>query len=66
MTSEHDEALLERYRRLRVAAQRVVEEAEAVGNNEQPMAGIKPYLLRNLRRELSGEPQPSGMWMSVS
>ena len=65
MTSEH-EALQRRYDRLRISAQRVVEEAEAIGNREQPMAGITPYLLRNLRRELSGEPQPSGMWMSVS
>jgi hypothetical protein len=64
--SDADAALEERYRRLRAVAERVVNQAEAVGTREHPMAGVKPHLLRNLRRELDGEPQPNGLWMSVS
>jgi hypothetical protein len=48
-----------RYERLRVAAQRVVDEAEAVGNAEHPLCGVKPWHIKVLRRELAGEVQHS-------
>jgi hypothetical protein len=65
LTSE--QALLKRYHRLLVIAERIVSEATAVGDPERPMAGIAPHLLRDLRREIEGEPQPSAFaTMSVS
>jgi hypothetical protein len=66
-TDQRYEALRERHLRLRRAAEAVVEQAEAVGTRQQPMCGVKPHLIRNLRRELAHEPQPSGFFtMSVS
>lgn len=57
--------LAERYRRLRVVAQAVIDEARAVGTPEHPRAGIPAHVLRGLRRELEGEPHPSSFHMSV-
>lgn len=54
---EKYEALRDQHRRLRAAAHAVVDNATAVGNRENPMAGIAPHILRDLRRELTGEPQ---------
>jgi hypothetical protein len=54
-------ALAERYRRLRVVAQRVVDEAEAVGNPETPMCAVPPHRIKVLRRELEGRPQPTSL-----
>jgi hypothetical protein len=60
-------ALAERYARLRHAAQAVVDDATAVGTPERPMAGIPAHVLRTLRRELDGEPQPQPLdFMSVA
>jgi hypothetical protein len=57
------DALLEKYVRLRRAAEQVIDETQAVGNRDHPMAGIPAHVLRDLRRELSHppEPQPNGM-----
>lgn len=65
---EKYEALREQHRRLRAAAEAVVDVATAVGDREHPMAGIAPHVLRDLRRELAGEPQPHSKltWMSVT
>jgi hypothetical protein len=60
------ENLLERYRRLRIAAQAVIEEATAVGTPEHPMCGVPPHAIRRVRRELDGEPQPQLDWMSIT
>lgn len=65
-SDEQHEALAERYRRLRIAAQAVIEEATAVGTAEAPMAGIPAHVLRTLRRELQHEPQPSMFHMSIT
>jgi hypothetical protein len=59
--AERYEALRRRYLRLRAAAQRVV---EAASYDED--ARVYTSQLRELRRELAGEPQPHGAWMSVS
>lgn len=38
-----------------------------VGNGERPLCGVEPHLIRQLRRELEGEPQPQPLaWMSAS
>jgi hypothetical protein len=63
--NESYEILGHRYRRLKIASQAVVDGAEAVGDADHPQGAIEPYLLKCLRRELDGTPQPSGMWMSV-
>ena len=61
------ENLRERYVRLRAAAQRVVDDTRAVGDGERPQCGVEPHLIRQLRRELEGEPQPQPLaWMSAS
>jgi hypothetical protein len=53
-------------RRLRVAAERVVDAGKyPAADDEQSRAYASQ--LRGLERELRGEPQPSGLsWMSVS
>ena len=58
--------LSERYGRLRRAAQQVIDGAEAIGTPDHPLCAIEPHLILTLRRELAGEPQPNGMWMSVT
>jgi hypothetical protein len=58
--TEYD-SLLNRYVRLRRAAEAVVDGAEAIGNPEEPRAGIPAHVLRQLRREITGEPAPSTM-----
>ena len=66
MTATEYEQLAEAYRRLRLAAERVVEAADysADGDDE---ARVYRSQLQGLRRELTGEPQPQGIsWMSVS
>jgi hypothetical protein len=65
MYDNHD-ALRERYRRLRAAARAVVDGAESAGHPERPLCGVEPHLIRTLRREVRGEPQPSAKlsWMS--
>jgi hypothetical protein len=45
-TADQDAALLERYRRLRLAAERVVEEAEAIGTPSRPRCAIAPHHIR--------------------
>jgi hypothetical protein len=65
--NERFEALREQHLRLRGAAQHVVDEAVAAGDQEKPMCAVAPHLIRVLRRELEGEPQPSAFaTMSVS
>jgi hypothetical protein len=66
MTASEYEQLRESYRRLRVAAERVLEAADYdTDGDDEPR--IYASQLRALRRELTGEPQPNGMsWMSVS
>jgi hypothetical protein len=62
MTKEHqDAALLERYRRLRAAAERVLEDLEPAGTPGRPLCGVEPWRIRVLRRELAGTPQPSSL-----
>jgi hypothetical protein len=57
------EALRERYLRLRVAAQLVVDAASYDGED----ARVYVNQLRDLKRELADTPQPHGLtWMSVS
>ena len=56
--------LAERYRRLRIAAEAVVEGTRAAGG-DRPLCAVEPHHIRRLRRELEHRPQPSGMWMSV-
>lgn len=64
--SDEYENLRERYIRLRGAAQRVVNGTRAAGDGDRPMCGVEPHLIRRLRRELEGEPQPQPLtWMSV-
>jgi hypothetical protein len=58
-------ALAQRYTRLARAAQAVIDGTRPAGTSE-PMCAVEPFLIRRLRRELAGTPQPSGMfWMSV-
>jgi hypothetical protein len=68
MNTTQKDALLEKHNRLQHAAQEVVDGAEAIGDLDHPMCRVEPGLIRTLRRELDGEPQPSvGMfWMSAS
>jgi hypothetical protein len=64
---EQLDALRERHLRLRRVAQRVVDEAVAAGDRGNPMCAVAPHVIRILRRELDGEPQPSAFaTMSVS
>jgi hypothetical protein len=65
-TADQDAALLERYRRLRLAAERVVEEAEAIGTPSRPRCAIAPHHIRRLRRELDGTPRPSSAFYTMS
>jgi hypothetical protein len=60
------EVLLDRYLRLRRAAERVLEAADyAVDGNDETR--VYASQLRELERELEGEPQPHRLaWMSVS
>ena len=59
------EALRERYLRLRQAAERVIDAADYASDGEDE-ARVYASQLRDLRRELAGEPQPHGLsWMSV-
>jgi len=44
----------------------VIDGAEAIGTPDHPLCAIEPHLILTLRRELAGEPQPNGMWMSVT
>jgi hypothetical protein len=61
--AERDEVLRERYLRLRVTSQRVLDAAAYDGED----ARVYVNQLRDLKRELAGKPQPNGMsWMSVS
>lgn len=62
MTSEADYfALLEQHRRLRLAAQRVVEAANyPTAEDEEPR--LYRRQLADLERELAGEPQPTSIW----
>jgi hypothetical protein len=60
MTDARYEVLREHHRRLLVIARAIVEEAEAVSTPEAPMSSVRPFRLRQLRREaVSGAPQPS-------
>ena len=63
---EELEALREQHRRLRRAAQAVIDAASYPADGEHE-ARLYRSQLRGLERELRGIPQPSGMaWMSVS
>ncbi len=66
MNTDRCDALLEKYGRLRYAAEELVANCEAIGSSEHPMCAIEPHLIKTLRRELAGEPQPNGMWMSIT
>jgi hypothetical protein len=68
MTAEERyKALERRHDRLRVAAERVVHDAQAIGTLEAPLCGVRPWHIRVLRNELDGTPQASGfMTMSAS
>jgi hypothetical protein len=59
-------ALDERHRRLQRAAERVINAAEPALGEDNPQHVVPSHVIRILRRELNGEPQPNGMWMSVS
>ena len=60
------EALHEQHLRLRAAAQAVVDAADYPTANDDE-AKVYASQLRDLERELKGEPQPNGLaWMSVS
>ena len=59
-----DAALLERFRRLQVAAQRVLDETEALNGKQR--VSVEAHLLRALDREIRGEPQPTFFTMSAS
>jgi hypothetical protein len=62
--AEH-EALREAYLRLRAAAQAALDATNYPAGEEQ--ARVYRLQLRDLERELAGEPQPHGLtWMSVS
>ena len=66
MIATEYEQLAEAYRRLRLAAQRVVE-ATDYPTPDGEEGKVYRSQLRALERELSGEPQPHGAaWMSVS
>jgi hypothetical protein len=54
-------ALAERYRRLR----HLVDEATAAGDYEDPLCGVPPHAIRDLRRELEFEGQPNAMRMGI-
>jgi hypothetical protein len=60
------EVLRERYLRLRLAAERVLDAASyPIPEGHEPR--VYASQLRDLERELKGEPQPHGLaWMSVS
>lgn len=58
-------AIEERYRRLAAAARAVIDAADYASDDEDE-ARVYASQLRDLKRELDGEPQPNGMWMSVS
>lgn len=60
------ESLRRAYVRLRLAAQKVIEAANyATGSGDEPR--VYASQLRDLEREVAGEPQPNGLsWMSVS
>lgn len=64
--TEKYEALAVRYRRLRIAAQAVLDCVDyPTEGGDEPK--VYRRQLAALRRELDGEPQPSAMaWMSVS
>ena len=65
MTDERYEALRERYIRLRRVARRVVDAAQYPSGDDE--SRVYASQLRELERELDGEPQPSAMaWMCVS
>lgn len=66
MNTAQQDVLLEKYDRVRCAAQQVVDGAKSIGTPEHPLCAVEPGLIRILRRELDGEPQPNGMWMSVT
>jgi hypothetical protein len=58
---EELEALREQHRRLRRAAERVLEAASYAEDGR-----VYRVQLEQLERELRGIPHPSGMWMSIS
>jgi hypothetical protein len=61
--AQHYEVLRDRYLRLRAAAQQVIDAASYDGED----ARVYACQLRDLKRELAGEPQPHGLkFMSVS
>jgi hypothetical protein len=65
MRTEDDYEILEhRYRRLRIAAQAVVDGTRAAGAG-RPLCAVEPYLIRRLRREVAETPQPLG-WFTMS
>jgi hypothetical protein len=64
MTTDYEQ-LLHQYQRLHRAAQAVVDAADYASDGEDE-ARVYASQLRALRRELEGEPQPQGMWMSAS
>lgn len=58
--------LAERHRRLRLAAQAVVDGTRPAGTGP-PLCAVEPALIRQLRRELAGTPQPQPLdFMGVS
>jgi hypothetical protein len=60
------EALQEQHRRLRIAAQRVIDQTE-YPTPEGEQARVYESQLRDLRRELASEPRPNGLaWMTAS
>jgi hypothetical protein len=67
MSSDSEyEALRERYLRLRQAAEKVIDAADYALDGDDE-ARVYATQLRDLERELRGEPQPHGLaWMSVS
>jgi hypothetical protein len=59
-------ALAEQHRRLRHLAQRVVDEARPAGTS-RPLCTLEPSLVKAIRRELRGEPQPQSLdWFTMS
>ena len=62
---ERYEALREQHMRLRKAAEAVIVAASYPGSDEEPR--VYASQLKDLARELRGEPRPRAMaWMSVS
>jgi hypothetical protein len=58
--------LAEKHRRLRLAAEAVVEGTRPAGG-DRPLCAVEPALIRTLRRELQHRPQPQPLdWMSVT